>query len=221
MRVIYTPDEGYFFCELDYNQLELRVGAVIAPEPDALKDLQEGRDIHNELGCIIFGKPEITSRERLITKTVVFGTLYGRSARSIAIQFGVTVAEAEAWQALCINKYSGFLRYRNRSTKELQMNGYLETPFGRRRRGLTPQQGYNFPVQSSASDVTLTSLIRLDQAGFDLRLTVHDSIILQVNDKSEALAAKQVAEQLIKPLNNTSFPTSCKIGKNWYEMEKI
>lgn len=222
LRVIYIPDsEEFKFVELDNRQLELRVVGLVSGEQELLDMLSSGGDPHEELRKIIYAGQVKTDRQRLITKAVLFGTLYGRAARSIAIEFGVTVAEAEGWQKSCIYRYPKLIEYRKRMDREVGSQGYLTSVFGRRRYITTQKQGYNFPIQSAASDICLTNLLKLYKEGFDLRLTVHDSILIQVKTREEVLKAKELIERPFKEFNNYIFPVKAKWGDDWYNLKEV
>lgn len=69
----------------------------------------------------------------------------------------------------------------------------------------------------------MSTLVELDRAGFDLRLTVHDEIVFQVKKEdleTSILIAKEIFERPIPQLNNNKFPVEFKYGENWYEMTK-
>jgi len=99
-RVIYVPEKGHVILTGDYKQLELWVGGYLAPGDSLLTFLRGGGDIHDQVLLEI--KDYIPERllwnARNVAKTVVFGTFYGRGARSIAIYFGVSISTAEEWQ---------------------------------------------------------------------------------------------------------------------------
>jgi DNA polymerase-1 len=168
-------------------------------------------------------KEALQHRLRLLAKTVVFGTFYGRSARSIAIAYGCTVRDAEMWQEICFSRYPGLIKYIKDRYHDFNTTKTVTTPWGRHRVITTPTQAFNTPVQSSASDVTMSTLVELHRLGFDLRLTVHDEIVFQVHKELLDPAirrAKQVFERPIPQLANNQFPADFKYGENWYEMTK-
>ena len=228
-RVIFIPEEGNYFLSGDYKQLELWVGAIIAPCPELLKDLQSGIDVHSAV--LEEMRPYMPQRllttpktARLAAKTVVFGTFYGRSPRSIAVTFGVTVEEASRWQQICFGRYEGLKKYVLKQQAQFSRYGYIDTPWGRRRYLTSVTQAFNAPVQSSASDVTLSTIVELHRLGFDLRLTVHDSIVIQVpkeNLHESYTKIKRVFERPIPQLDNTSFRATFDYGENWYNMQSI
>lgn len=233
MRVIYIPDDGCVFLKGDHSQIELWVGAIVADEDQMLNDLQNGLDIHY-ISCQLcfpnvplrFGnrKEDFTSQQQLIAKTITFGTFYGRTPYSISREFGVTVAEAESWQLKLINKYPKLSKYRETVEKEFTTKGYLTSAFGRRRYIASVTQGYNFPVQSSASDVTLGSIVRSDTDGLTPMISVHDDILFQVpikTFKKDFQRIRTVMERPVPELKGISFKIDYSKGMNWYELSKI
>lgn len=226
LRVIYISDDGKVWVEGDYSQLELRVLGIISGEQLILEELGRGQNTHHIIAYEIFHKKwdKLTEEQKLRAKAVVFGTAYGRSARSIAIEFNIPTSVAEDWQSLCINRYPGFLSYKQHQIEEYSTTGQCQSPFGRVRtlQGIT--QAFNTPVQSSGSDVCILSLIELDKAGIDLRLTVHDSIATQFDEKEVLEGAremKKIMERPIPQLNNYKFPIKSGIGKDWCNLKEV
>jgi uracil-DNA glycosylase family 4 len=221
MRAIYIPDPGYFFAEGDFRALELRVVGLIAPEPNLLRKVDSGIDPHSEIHALCYPNQEETHETRLRAKAIVFGTIGGRGAISIAREFGISVDTAALWQEHCIRTYPGFINYFRRCEKQLKDSGYITTPFGRRRYVSSITQGYNSPMQSTAADVTLTTLLRLYKAGVDLRVTVHDSFLAQCKTKDDARQIKEIAEQPFELFNGYCFPTKVKTGMNWFDLSEL
>jgi len=225
LRVIYISDPGKVFIERDYSQLELRVLAVISNEHKMLKELSEGKNPHHILGEAIFNKKwdKLTEQQKLREKAVLFGTAGGRGARSIAMEFNVPTLLAEQWQAMCINQYPAFINYRTKQTKLFNDVGKYTNLFGRERVLQRMTQAFNTPFQSNAGDVTKTTLVECDKAGLDLRLTVHDSITIEVPKrqvKEVDATFKRIVERPIKELDDYSFPSKRGVGVNWYELEE-
>jgi len=237
MRVIYIADPGYVLVKGDYSQIELWVVAItiynITGCDAMLKDLQAGEDIHYHACQLCWGtereltgnrKDDYTEREQLIAKAMVFGTVYDRTAHSIALEFAVTRREAELWQMQLVNKYPGMARYKDHCETAFNRTGYLDTPFGRRRYLQTFRQGLNFPIQSTASDITLWAIVLLHQAGLDLLLSVHDDILIRSKEgevEEDLKTFKRVMERTIPELNNMNFKAGFSTGENWTEMKEV
>ncbi len=225
-RQIYVAEPNHVFLSGDYKQLELWVVGYLAPGDLLLTALRSGVDIHdNMLQNIKDYIPErLLWNARIVAKTVVFGPIYGRGARSIAIKFGVPVSTAEYWMSTLFEKYPELLKYQEERTVDFRERGYVETPFGRRRFIISPTQAMNAPVQSTANDVKLKALIKLEQEGFDVRLDVHDQIIAVVGKKElkkRAKKMKEIMEAPVEELNGMKFKVEMEYGENWYEMKGL
>ena len=225
-RVIYVPEEGHVILAGDYKQLELWVGGYLSPGDALLAFLRNGGDIHSQVLSEI--KDYIPERllwnARNVAKTVVFGTFYGRGARSIAIYFGVPISTAEEWQNGLFKIAPEVRGYIEERTLDFRQRGYVETPFGRKRFIQSVPQAVNAPIQSTANDIKLKALIALERASFDLRLDVHDEIVCIVERrklKSTAKQMKKLMEAPVEELGGMRFPAEMEWGENWYEMTAV
>ena len=229
LRVIYIPDdEEHFFVSLDFRQLELRVLGIVAKVQSLLDSLKRGEDPHEELRRIIYseGRETLTppERQRLIAKAALFGTVYGRTKRSLGIEFGVTDSVAGSWQQACVYKYPEVSNYWRETERLLSSQGYVETSFGRKRYNLDRRQGYNTPIQSTAGDINNFALLKLYRKGFDVRLTIHDCNVIQVSKKNweeEVMEAKRISEESFKELDNYNFPVKVEMGTNWRDLKEV
>lgn len=229
MRIIYIPDnEDFLLADADYNQLEFKVVAVMAKEEKLLRELAEGINIHHKLGMEMFGKTwdHLSDIQKLREKAVVFGTIGGRGARSIAIEFGVPISLAEEWQNICFTQYPKFREYKEEKVEIFNTTGLAYTAYGRRREVTSVPKALNTPMQGSAGDVTKTTMLELYKLGIDLRITVHDSIIAQLPKEPSLLqdglqTIKRVMERPIPELDNYSFSVKIGVGPNWYQQEEV
>ena len=225
IRGLFRAPEGWLWVEADYSQLELRVAASIAHEETMIRLYRSGADLHRHTAQQISGQEDVTKEWRTRAKAVNFGFLYGMGAPAFLIlardSYGVdlTLDEANEWRENFFRAYPG-LRLWHKATKELaQRQGYVETPFGRRRRlpilledhadeelvARALRQSVNSPVQGQGSDMCLWSLGRvhtwLKRQGLRARIvgTVHDSIdLIAPRDEAArvAVAVKQIMQRL-------------------------
>jgi DNA polymerase-1 len=225
-RIIYIPDDSdHVFVESDYNQLELVVAALLGREVGLLEQIAKGIKPHHVLGKVIFGRDwdQLTDQEKLREKAVLFGTIGGRSAHSIAREFGIPVYTAESWQNACVSQYPGLGRYQDECINEFRTTGKITTAYGTERRVNDLPQAMNNKMQGSASFVTLSTLNELDKAGFDLRTTIHDSICWQCRrtEVEESIRLGQsIIERPIEEFDGYKFKSKVKFGDNWYQMEE-
>jgi uracil-DNA glycosylase family 4 len=233
-RSVQAP-EGRWLLECDYNQAELRVLAFLSGDKALMQVYIEGRDLHNEVAIRRFG-PNFTSEQRVRIKFLNFGIVYGRGAESIAKEFGISIQAAREDIASWTRQFPDAMRYINLCRTAPELGRALITPFGRRRRfGLVNRQtlnalqneAANFPVQSTASDLTLLSSIRVDPFlteldSFIINL-VHDS---NLNEIPADLGIAQVVAQRITTVMEWTprlllgsdvmpFKAEAKVGQYW------
>jgi len=224
MRAVFIPDgEDSVFISCDYKSMELRVLALLAPCEALWYDLNHGVDIHDNVKKEIYEyiPDRLKWNARWIAKSVVFGTIYGRSAASISEAFGVSRDTAGDWQEMCKGKYPGIEKYIKDRMNDFRTRGKVDTPYGRLRYVQTIPQAVNTPIQSTANDVMLTALRHLREEGLDVRISLHDEITIHAKVKSikrDMHIMKEVMTAPVPELSNASFPVDTAIGRNWYEM---
>jgi len=232
---IATP--GYALVEGDLSQAEVRVLAWYCKDPNLIRALAEGGDLHIRTACIMFRKKpeEVTPEMRQAAKRLTFGQIYGQSVEALAKELGVSVTEARELQE---QFFEAFPRVREwiRAQQELVLaTGVVTTPFKRRRRfeyitrenkAEVMRQSINTPIQSVASDVTLSALIRMghklgNSASTRLLLTVHDSILLETIEDPIEVALWVKKEMTRDVLDGTvPFEAEVKVGQRWGSLEK-
>ena len=189
---------GYIFLQFDYSQAELRTLAHISQDETLCQCYIDGRDLHSEMAQKIFGNAfdPHDKDQRMAAKIVNFGIPYGRTPKGVAKQLNISVSEAkrylEKWfeGAPRVKDYIALCH--QMATVEPQDIYY--TVFGRARHYFitndslyhVKNQSVNFPISSTANDLTIHSLIEigryLQREKLDAYIinTVHDSILLEV-----------------------------------------
>lgn len=233
---IATP--GYTLVEADLSQAEVRVLAWYCKDPNLIKALAEGGDVHIRTACIMFRKKpkEVTKELRQAAKRLSFATIYGQSVEALAKELGVSVTEAKELQE---QFFGTFPRAREwiKAQQDLALaTGVVTTPFRRKRRfeyitrdnkAEVLRQAVNAPIQSLASDITLTALIRMghklgNSQSTRLLLTVHDSILLETTEDPVEIARWVKWEMVSQVLDGTvPFDADVKIGARWGELKEV
>ena len=199
VRSIFGGVEGHQIVELDYSQLELRIVAWLSGEPRMVAAYDAGEDLHQTTA-------DALGVDRQTGKTANFGLLYGagyRKLRQIAeSDYGVSMSEmqAEAIRTQWFDTYSAVADFHDSAIAEARRDGGVTTILGRWRplpdihsadwgpKGGAERQAVNTPIQSVASDLTLSVLTDLMNAdwlksrGIKPIITVHDSILFLVPD---------------------------------------
>lgn len=123
--------------------------------------------------------------------------MYGRSGKSLAANelSWASVQEANKFILNWFDRYPKYTDWYERTKDTIKRKGELVSPLGRKRRFVfvppdnyeVVNQGVNFPIQSLASDITLSSAIELHYAAKPLDSyvlwLVHDSIVCEVNKR--------------------------------------
>ena len=193
----------------------------------------------------IFG-PNFTKEQRVAAKTVNFGIPYGRGPSSMHSKLNMSIAEAtkliKDWYAAA----PGAKKWVDEMRKRPYQKGEpYTTLFGRQRhyiitmdnRNHIENEAVNFPIQSIASDLTMTSLCEISDWIKNNNLeqrctivnTVHDSIVLECDDDTDLL--EQVVKvgvdimsevpkrYLTDPVLDFPFVADAEIGYKWGGMQ--
>jgi DNA polymerase I len=203
-REFFVAPKGWYMIVADYNQAELRGGAVIANERNMIGIYKEGADMHRNTAAELAPKfldmtPEEQAEARSKAKAANFGLLYGMGAKGFrdfaAKNYGVQLGADEAAEIRTrfFELYPGLAEWHaDKKADSWEYPEYGETLLGRKR-WLHPlaedmfetwcgfQAMTNHIVQGSCADMLKLALITIHRA-FDpteARLvgTVHDEII--------------------------------------------
>ena len=228
IRSLFKAPGDWAFIAADYAAMELRVLSHIAKEGNMQLAFNQGADLHSYTARLLFNKENISKEERQIAKTVSFLIVYGGGAFNLSETMGIPMARAEKIIKDYENVYPGIFAYMEFVNEFIRKNGYAYTIFGRKRNlpdvysrdrsvvNRALRQGLNFTIQSSASDILLTSLLgasqRFVEAGLKAKplATVHDSIEIvcpqeEVKDALTILYDEMVNYPLIKKIFNIHF----------------
>ena len=220
IRNLMKADKGKAFITADFSTAELRVLAQCCRDENLIHAFQSGQDLHKYTASLIYGKPpeDITKDERQIAKSCSFLIVYGGGPTKLAQQTGKTVDYCKSIFAAYQDSFPKVFEWIKFVHKFIRKNECAISLFGRRRhlsnvkspikkyqfRAL--RQGMNFVIQSSASDMMLHALKRLDKSlkdkGYDAEIlaTVHDSVEIQCDYS----IVKEVSELVKRELTDTS-----------------
>ena len=222
VRPAFIPDrDDQLWVKADYDQLELYVAALEYEEATLLNDLTGGVDVHDKAQQAAFGyaydKNDKSQRTKI--KSVVFGTLYGRSSRAIAIQFGVPLEEAKQWQYALFNLYPKIHSGQERHVKEARADGMIRTAFGNFRATTEFTKVVNHPIQGGAAGVLNQALSRVRrETALDPRLTVHDEIdfiVPMAHKATDTLFIENIMSSEVEQYDDFKFPVSIEVGPSW------
>ncbi len=239
IRKAFIADAGYALLSADYSQVELRILAHMSQDPDLIETFRRGADIHRATASKIFGIPEnqLTPDQRRAAKTINFGVLYGMSAFRLSNELNIPTAQAKDFIDAYFARYPKIQEFLDRTLEEARSTGKVTTLFGRIRyipeihnrsftvRGNAERMAINAPIQGTAADILKLAMIaldaKLDEAFARMLLTVHDEIVIEVQDSR----AEEVAG-IVKETMETIFPIAVPLavdthwGRSWYEAKE-
>ena len=198
IKRLFRPDEEFY--EFDYSQLEYRLAGVRSSERKIMEAYINGIDFHSVTASGLFGVPvdQVNKEQRDVGKTINFLTLYGGSAKSLALKADVPLADAKIYHAKYWDNYPSLKGYIDDCMRDAETNRYVYTMFGRK----VPifnlwYAAPNYEIQGTGGDMIKISLIRVNEiikgTGAKIRNTVHDSIFL---DEFEPSMVRQVKEAM-------------------------
>lgn len=211
--------EGGYIINADYSQIELRVLAVYSGDDKLIEFYNSGKDFHSQTAATLKKKPleEVTEEERQIFKAINFLIVYGGTARALAAKTGISEEVAQGFMNDYFKTFPGVTNYINYFRKQATDNKFIVTLTGRKRRLLNVESdkeyvreealrmAINTPIQSTASDLTQTSMANLQRVFTKMNLkslvigTVHDSIMFDAHPSEIAIVYKIIKTIMENP----------------------
>jgi len=239
-KMFVADDADSVILDVDFKNLELFVAAALTGDMDLYAALTK-YDFHRFVASNAFNTPydEVTGEQRFFSKFITFGIAYGRGAWSLASGelkelTGGDEAEAQKYVDGFWNGFPVYYQHYKQWQRDAITKGELRTPMGRVRRWrlITPDrighiknQAVNFPIQSMASDICLSALIRLNQklgsTGWGRVLfTVHDSLVFSVKKVHLQEAVELIKREMTTPPFEThvKFDVDVEVGPNLGEV---
>jgi len=177
-------------------------------------------------------RPLMISNGIFTKDSINFGLLYGRGEQSLAEALGISIQEAREYIQRYFERLPRVRWFRQQMRDTVRKQGYVVSLFGRRRRlfdsiwsgdgyreAEAERQAMNFPIQSSASDITMLAMIKFfETIDRPCRLVnfVHDAILVECRKEE----ADYVADFLRKTMENVvtlkvPLKADIKIGRSW------
>jgi DNA polymerase I len=254
---LFIARPGYKFITTDASQIELRLLAVLSKDPILMQAYRDNKDLHTLTAInIIHGASQVYNEYllkkaedplydghlaakwtlfRKQAKTVNFGISYGKQAKSLAEELGISKKQAQNFIDNFFDKYQGVYQWMQETIGACKRTGYVENVFGRRRRltdinspvqwtrSEAERQCINSAVQGSAADVTAIANIRIDRlfkennidGGFILN--VHDELVFEVNENQVDLASSLCQKGWKDPIFGIDVPIDISLnsGSSW------
>jgi len=217
IRKCFVATEGYVLMQADFSQAEFRCLGHYSKCSNLIRLINEKKDIHRMLASLAYGKAEseISDNERTIAKTITFGIMYGRGAKSIAEQFGISIEEAQKIRNLFFETFPEATRWMQKAKEFAKKYGFVKTLTGRKlplpkifskneeEAAYAGRCSVNYPIQSTVADMTnlAGALIHHEfkKQGLDayLLLNIHDALVIECH-KSAVDKVKELVMDIMK-----------------------
>lgn len=242
MRAMYQAERGWTFVGADYQQLELRVMAVIAAD-EVLAEALKG-DVYTEEAKEYFSLPEDTTKKtikkesRQAAKIIRLARQYGAGKKSV-FQQAIKQDRKFTWEQ-CLNLMNAFDRRYHRTVAywgeehaRVLSCGYSNSRILDRRRVYPSEpdrpETANYPIQGTAADIKNLALIELDKRlkkhvpSAKIVIDLHDAIYTECR-KKDAKTVQRIKEDcmtaphVIDGLQRV-FPVTVGIADRWNEVK--
>jgi len=232
IRQGFIPRDGYLFVDPDFSQIELRILTNYSRDPVFLSEFAKpDGDIHRATAALINKVPpeKVTKKQRYDAKTINFGIIYGMGPGKLAAETKMSYDEAEEFIGRYFKAIPKTKEALERFKSEMRERGYVETPFGRRRRvpeiheehegrrGAAERKACNSPIQGGAGDCTNLALVRIsnrikeEKLDAHILLQVHDEIVLEARRDIAAYVRDMVKEEMERPMPGITVPIKAEV----------
>ncbi|MGC4066514.1 MAG: DNA polymerase [Polyangiaceae bacterium] len=233
IRKAFVAPTGTKLVSADYSQIELRVLAHLAQDPELLSAYANGEDVHLRTAAAVFGvaEAEVTDEMRRQAKAVNFGVIYGQGESGLASALGIPRHQAGEFIAAYYRKYVGVRRFMNETLEHARHGKAVRSLLGRRRlfneidnanrsvRLAAERMAMNMPIQGTAADLLKLAMLKLDEPitpGARMIMSVHDELVFEVPDAEVDLAKARISE-VMQHVMDLSVPLEVDVGSatNW------
>lgn len=242
IRRSFVAAPGRLLMSVDFSQLGLYVLAHLSKDPNLVGPLRERADMHVLTARAVLEKPEgpITDPERQIGKVVNFATFAGQGPSALALQLGITAAEAKEYIARFDRHYALVRAFQDGQHQLAKERGYIVTIAGRKwpigalesldseLRSYAERLSRRATHEGSVSDVSRRALLDADRAlraaglGAVPVLQVLDEVLFDV-PAAELHEAARVASHAMRHAFELEVPlvVGVEAGPNWADLERI
>lgn len=239
-RAFVPPKEDCILVGADYSQIELRVLAHMADDPQLIEAFKRGDDIHRATAANVMSIPEneITIEQRSRAKAINFGVIYGMSSFGLSSELHITRKEADEYIHAYFAKHKKVKDFMDEQVRFCKEEGYVVTILGRRRlineitasnymvRQVGERLAMNSPIQGSAADIIKLAMIKVYHAIKEknlkskLILQVHDELIIETYKDEQEVVEKLLIENMESALElKTPLVVDLNSGENWYDLK--
>ncbi len=239
-KAFVAGDDEHVLVGADYSQIELRVMAHMAGDPELIDAFSGGHDIHKETAAKVFNVPldEVTPQLRSNAKAVNFGVIYGMSGFGLAEELTISRKQAEKYIKDYFERFKGVKAFMDGQVAEAKRIGSVRTLYVRRRvipeirssqymvRQLGERLAMNSPIQGTAADIIKIAMVKVYDAlarkypDSRLILQVHDELIIRAR-KEDAGGVAELLKECMESAAELKVKLSVAetISDNWFDLK--
>ncbi len=220
-QIISRFEEGRILV-CDYNSFESRISIFLTKNKEFIEKYKN-KDIHVEVGKVIFIKELLSEEQRSNAKNVNHAMLYGAGHNKLIEMLKDKCEEPEETLYYVKKLLEPIIINSKKINEECHKNGHIITPWGSI---ITPNKdyaAYNNFVQTIASEIIVDKILELKEFLKDKKsqilFQIHDSIVFDI-----APDEKKYVKEIIKIMstfkNGAVFGVEYKVGKNYLELSE-
>lgn len=202
-KYILDPPEGYVYALYDFCQQEPAIAACFAGDEELLSAYQQ-YDLYKFIGS----EPELKMLSRSELKKLILPYLYGQRIDGYCSTTGSKAQIVEQYFKALDRKFYKVNRWLNQRCQKAFMEEYIDcldwqmkvTQF------TNPLTVRNWPIQATGADILRRACLGFKEHGIDLRLTNHDSFLIQIPnehlEKENLKIINILQNSCKKPLSN-------------------
>jgi DNA polymerase-1 len=229
-RSVIATGKGNLLLSADLEQMEFVVMSYLSGDTDSIEEIRQGRDQHESTALLL-------NQPRPVGKMVNFTILYGGTAYGLGRKLHIPETEADKFIQMFWSRHAQIREFRDRTVRDMRQNGYVVSPYGRRRRfpdiasadrwevERMERQAFNFMAQSTSADFMKVKIVKLHRAlpsAAKMVLLVHDEILLEVEEPAVEEVKSIVKEIMESPEDVLRGGLHVKIstGHSWSDTGK-
>jgi DNA polymerase-1 len=243
IKNMYTVEAGNVLVEADEAQGEFRLWGAYSLDPQLIKDLTDGLDIHRFIAALAnkIDVSQVTPEQRQTAKSIVFGLMFGEGIDDLSKKHNVTTEYAQTIKDTFFSRYPIAKKWRYDNVKRGKRDGFVRSFFGRVRHlpGINStdnsvsfpdqQAAVNSPIQGCLSDYTANAanriILKFKELGYHgkLRNLVHDAIYMEIPKIELEESVKIMKEEMERKILGIQVPmiAEFKIAETWGSLKEV
>ena len=193
IRDCFVAPADHRLISADFSGIEARLFAHFAGEPEMIRTIHEGGDLHSLVASAAYqiDISEVTKDQRQIAKSVNFASLYGAGPARVAVTAGISEEESRDFFARRDVAFPGIRKFQRQIMDEavaqraMGERAHIRTHIGSKISITDEEPEYrltNYLIQGSAAVVLKDRIISLHNAGLTdlMLLPIHDEVLFEV-----------------------------------------